>query len=595
MADYKEIIEKEKEAEEREEEARRLAKEASDKAPPVARALGAVPAEVPTNAGVKSQPDDFLTNVMRPGAGFNTPADLVKLLTQFGIGFGVGGKIGGAASMLPVALNSDNLRPALSAGNLTEAAFGIADKGLTKFFPKPMQPGTLMERLFNIGRGGAENYANAADYGADDEQKTIAAGGGALLNAVIPPVLRGVQNKFRGIPSYVARGINDDLQAKYPGGQNMNQALDAANEKINRVAGYPALQRNITENELAGEQNSLAKLLADRKVRVVKPTVKAAMTNTREAEADLGARGRIWQPDRLAASQEAKTLADKQLAESAAKGRLNAFQNAATSAETQTLELQATDKVLGKQLNEMKAAANVDPAQFSHQTRTFLNNLPGEKTTLTDATNLALKDVHHAEGYLDLLDHMEPGAREAAQKNWVHGLFYSKRSGAGGKIIDRPYDGKRLMARLNEFDENSSKAVSRFLGSDSALQDLKEIAQRAVDADEFAKKRNFWSVGSIMHTGLAAGSLMVMGRNITNPGDIATVMGATLAGHFLVNLPKLAEEAVRTGKWPGKAVLAYLNAKDPAKLSPKILNEAMKYITVAEVTRKKPIPKPSAK
>ena len=596
MADQNDIVEKLKALEEAEDEKRRLA--AESKAPPVARALGVAPGAVPTNAGMSAQPDDFLTNVQRPGHGYNTVADLVKILAQAGSGMASGGSAGGAISMLPPILDPETLRPALGAGNLTESILGGVTRGATRLLPKQMAPGALMEKIYTALRGGAENYANAADFGGNDEEKETAGAVGTLMSAVVPAGLRYAQRKMQGLPSVVARDIDNTLDARFPTSANHNAVLDEANRKINTAGLFPALQKQTEETALSGEQNSLMKLLADRKVKVVKPTVKGAMTNTREAQAEVAGLPGSMRPLQVATSPQAKNLADKQLAERAATGRLNAFQNASTSAETKALEMKAADTVLGKKLSEMQAAAGVDPSQFSHQTRTFLRNLKGDKTTLADATKLALKDVNHAEGYLDLLDHMDPDARAAAQQHFIFSLFHTSKAGKGGTIINEPYNSQGLMEKLNSFSGESGLAFSRFLGSPNALGDMKELAQKAVDADALAKKRTLFKSEHLPLIGLGMmGDVVSGGHVLSNPRAVGAVVVTAVGANVIVNIPHMMEHALQTGNWPGKAVLAYVNAKDPAKLAPKVVNEAMKFIVSSELAPKLPQPqgKPAAK
>lgn len=597
MADQNDIVEKLKALEEAEDEKRRLAAEANA-APPVARALGVAPGSVPTNAGMSAPPDDFLTNVQRPGHGYNAVSDLVKLLAQAGSGMASGGFAGGAISMAPPILDPATLRPALGAGNLTESILGGVTRGATRLLPKQMAPGALMEKIYTALRGGAENYANAADFGGNDEEKETAGAVGTLMSAVVPAGLRYAQRKMQGLPSVVARDIDNTLDARFPTSANHNAVLDEANRKINTAGLFPALQKQAEETALSGEQNSLMKLLADRKVKVVKPTVKGAMTNTREAQAEVAGLPGSMRPMQVATSPQAKNLADKQLAERAATGRLNAFQNASTSAETKALEMKAADTVLGKKLGEMQAAAGVDPSQFSHQTRTFLRNLKGDKTTLADATKLALKDVNHAEGFLDLLDHMDPDARAAAQQHFIFGLFHSSKAGKGGTIINEPYNSHGLMEKLNSFSGESGLAFSRFLGSPNALGDMKELAQKAIDADHLAREHALFDParGALMTAGVA-GHMMGGGRSLTNPYDVGLVVATAWGAQKLVDIPRMMEHALQTGNWPGKAVLAYVNAKDPAKLAPKIVNEATKFIVSSELAPKLPQPqgKPPAK
>ena len=368
-----------------------------------------------------------------------------------------------------------------------------------------------------------------------------------------------------------------------PASANLDPLQQAASQKINRLAGFPGIQKPLEQAGLDEQANSLQKLLMDRKVKVLKPSVKGAMTNTRVAQANVDTLPGSLRPGDRAVSPQAKLLADKQLAEGAVSGKLNSYQNASTAAEQQALKFQANSKVAEEQLNKLTADAGMNPGQFSPRSRVFLNSLKGDKTTLHNATQLALKDQSHAEGFLDILKQMDPDAAAAARENVVRGIFQSSKTGKGGTILPRPYKGTDIMDQLDTYKGESALAFDRFFGSSSALADLKAIAQKAVDADEFAKKANFMSPRNLVHTGAAVGALQLMGRPITDPTGLATVMLFTGGAHYALNIPHLMEASLQEGNWKGKALLKFLDAKDPSKLSPKVTNEAMKFLTAVSL------------
>lgn len=516
--------------------------------------------------------ENFVRAYQSPGLSNSPSADLAKLATQFGTGFGAGGPYGGIASMVPVMIDPQKtLRPGIGAGNVTEALLSGVTKGASKLVP---EMGNAAKTLMEMFTGGANGYAQARDFGASDQDKTTSGGVGTLLGA-LPGGVRSLHSVFKGIPTYVSNEVGKaatKMANITPDTADIQRKLFDLFQGLSRS---PKLEEVMTgaagKQALGTETRSVADKLATGRL----PFVKAATTKADKAQAMVEMLPRSLTPLTKASAPETKAWIAAELSKSKQARNMTGLQSTANAGQKTAITSNVAFKQAETAYQDLWKAAKIEPAAVSTRSRAFLSSLPKGQDTLTGSIKHALKDPDHAEGMIDLLHLAGPEHAAAARAQVLTDLFENVRNGKG------TFTGAGLETKLNSAN---AEAFGKFFEDESILGTLKQMTEKIKSAEEFAKMKGL-SWGHISVPAATAATYHVSGSNATTASSAALLIAGVGVAKFIINLPHFVEGLAANPK-TGKMVMSYLNSTTPEKLPKAVIDAAQKYLIPASFTPK---------
>ena len=214
---------------------------------------------IPAQTQLKSDKLGFLESVQRPGYGNNAMADLVKILAM-GASGSTAGLPGAAMNFAQIALNPESLRPAVGAGNITEAALGPIFGKLQQLGPvkKALESSpSLMQSLLTGTQGAAQTAADVYDRGGDP---VTAAGAGFALGFPFGAAGGMTRRILRNLPSPTGQRIQNALTNYAPLPQDTLKLSAGATDFLQDAStSFQKLEAAEKAGEISGLNEVIAK------------------------------------------------------------------------------------------------------------------------------------------------------------------------------------------------------------------------------------------------------------------------------------------------------------------------------------------------
>lgn len=278
-------------------------------------------------------------------------------------------------------------------------------------------------------------------------------------------------------------------------------------------------------------------------------------------------------PESIAA-RRADLVADKHIQQ------LNSLQGQAITADTQAKAAEARQGLYVARMEKLLSGHSMSSSDITPNGWRFIANAgePG-KLTLQSTLNKAVTDPELAEGMRDVLLRRDPDMLKSVRSEFLAKLFEPNRTALGGKNFPKAFDGKDLLATINDKSKVNRDAVNALFNDNEAYDTIKTLAQAAADADRLARPRWFQSPAHLALTG--AGTLMFAGAGqLTNdPMKAAALIALAGGGYAVVNIPRFMERYAQSGSVFGKALSAYIKSSDPTKLPREVTNTLQGIIT----------------
>lgn len=211
------------------------------------------------SVGIEPGKLGFFESLKRPGFGNNAPADLVKILAMGGAG-AAGASPGGPTSALigallnfgQIGVKPDSLRPAIGAGNISEATMGpiLGQAVKLPFVKKGIEKlPALTTGLMSAITGGTQTAADTYDRGGNVNTGGLA---GGLLGLGLGSTAGKFQAMMKNLPSPRAQQMDRMLSSFSDAPQNSVNLNRSATNFLQDMSSLPRLQGQIEKEVESG-------------------------------------------------------------------------------------------------------------------------------------------------------------------------------------------------------------------------------------------------------------------------------------------------------------------------------------------------------